>query len=205
VPRFVARTVGGGQQDLVVDRNPDQCPLCHRSVDAVFEYGTVWQAQGTSHATIVFRCPSADCENLFLAKYEPDDRPGPYGGGAMLLQNFEPQTVGEINIDEDIRALSPRYAELLAQAVAAEAYGLSELVGMGLRKALGEAGPVCEAVAGFVREHGTAYQRDRAVPRPPDAAHVRLSVVGAGRQSRRPSANPGSRLNRDHAAVRAVE
>lgn len=62
-------------------------------------------------------------------------------------------------------------------------------------------GDICDRLAWLVCGTSEVADDDGGIPRPPDEAHIRVSVAGARWKSRRTSAGLGAREHRDNAAV----
>jgi len=69
------RTKQGGAQDFV-DRNPDECPMCHVVITPV-DMGIAVQnvVDGPAMIERVMMCPSEKCGRLFIARYLPTKTP----------------------------------------------------------------------------------------------------------------------------------
>jgi len=121
----------GGSSHEEIDRVPNRCPLCHTTIEPDFVTAT-YKPEGEGFMA-VYRCTRDDCRRLFIAHY---------GGGdalarrPMRLMEVEPRNPEPIIVPDEVRTLSPMYVEIREQANAAEAAGLDQIVGMGLRKAL---------------------------------------------------------------------
>lgn len=120
------------------DREPDECPLCHFAIDP---QEVTWAPaapywKGLFVLEIVYRCPRSVCGRFFIARYK--QIAGMEMPGEHYLRLFEtvpsspplPQIAGEVT------SISPLFAEIYGQAMAAESYGLHQIAGVGYRKAL---------------------------------------------------------------------
>jgi hypothetical protein len=128
--------------EVEYDREPDQCPICHRSIhptridDAAVLIGRLRQAI-PAKLRVVFRCPSQECQELFIGYYEEGyDSRYRGGDGEFVLRAGAPYHPKSPEVFEGITKLSPRFAKIYGQALSAEHYGLEEVAGCGLRKAL---------------------------------------------------------------------
>ena len=115
--------------------HPDYCPICHNNVAPKFVYSFL-SGRGDSSRFLerVYRCPNFECGRIFYTHYvntpgfaEPD-----YYGFEKLL----PGNPISPSIPDNIVELSPRFCTIYKQASFSESYGLSEICGMGYRKAL---------------------------------------------------------------------
>jgi hypothetical protein len=112
---------------------PDTCPLCHRSVHPQLSVTALLAHRQLVQA--IFRCTHHKCEELFIASYRYMQRlEGGYPG--YQLCNIAPIAPRTAPFPAEITAVSPTFVEIYNQAIAAESHGLSQLVGIGLRKAL---------------------------------------------------------------------
>lgn len=117
---------------------PDACPICHTSLVPSFVEKRIISAH-KHHGLVVeavYQCPSNTCSRLFIATYCTPAEP-PLGHKPELrIKRLQPQTFKKPEVPHEISRISPRYLELLSQSAHAEALGLSEVAGMGYRKAL---------------------------------------------------------------------
>lgn len=107
---------------------PDTCPICHHSVDARRVTGALTAADGRT-LQCLFQCTRESCRSLFIGYYV-----GTPGG--FQLQGTAPRAPTERQFPNEVKELSPTFVTVYNQAMAAEAAGLDEISGMGLRKAL---------------------------------------------------------------------
>jgi hypothetical protein len=112
---------------------PDECPICHTGIVPVrFSAalsGTLDSAE--SRLFIFYRCTRYECEAPFIGEYV-------YGEGnkAYVLLNTAPKSPRKPVVPDVIHTLSPDFEKIYSQALAAEAFGLDEVTGIALRKAL---------------------------------------------------------------------
>lgn len=108
---------------------PTVCPICHTAVHPVFIAGSC-QAHSADKPQVVFRCTAQDCARLFIADYSraPD--------GALNFTKAEPIYPKKAQLPDVVAKLSPVFVEVYNQALAAETGNLSQLTGIGLRKAI---------------------------------------------------------------------
>jgi hypothetical protein len=108
---------------------PEMCPLCRHHVDP---------RRLTAHSTgsddvrvdFTFQCPRAECRRVFVGEY----RLGP-DGEYDLLAVAPRAAVGE-TLPDAVTAIAPAFVELYGEAREAEARGLHQLAGVGMRRAL---------------------------------------------------------------------
>lgn len=121
----------GAEWVVEVDEFPDRCPSCHHAVQPLFLCGHALAEIGEPEAQLIFACSRRKCQRVFIADYYVDFRNSLYRLGKIY-----PTTPEETDLPDEIIEMSPEYSNLMAQALAAEAYGLDQLVGIGLRKGL---------------------------------------------------------------------
>lgn len=112
---------------VVADRNPDQCPACHRAAEPVERCAARVAAQVLER---IFQCPSANCAKHFIARYRPGEK------DVWLLSEAVPLVPAPPTVSGTIAAMSPTFRDVYIQAAAAEGYGLAQVCGPGYRKAL---------------------------------------------------------------------
>lgn len=122
----------------VLIEEPDLCPRCHTAVkvDVIDSHQITFDAVRGPIAQMVYKCPTRQCGELFIATYMPEQEiRGGYTNRLRLI-NTEPKNYKEEDIPDELQKLSPVYAEILQQSAQAEKAGLTEIAGMGYRKAL---------------------------------------------------------------------
>lgn len=106
---------------------PELCPMCHGSISP--KYLNHNYNYDNDLFSVYYECTK--CKRPFLAYY---------GTSNLLAQPCDgktyPKFAKERNFDEEINALSPKFAKIYNQAVEAEAMELDEIAGMGYRKSL---------------------------------------------------------------------
>jgi hypothetical protein len=114
---------------------PDHCPICHR-------FGTQEQVAARldgllqlDRLQVVYKCPNTNCVRLFIATFRLGERPGG-AGGPYFFEKCLPAEPEPVKFPSEIANLSPRFIEIYAAAMTAAANGLTDLEGMGIRKAL---------------------------------------------------------------------
>jgi hypothetical protein len=118
-----------GIGNIIIDRSPDACPVCHSSIVAVdlsvnFQYGGRFER--------IYQCPNANCQVLFIAQYERLAGPN----AAFAWRRCVPFEFVTSALSSTIKSISPDFGEIYAQAEKAEQHGLSLVAGPGYRKAL---------------------------------------------------------------------
>jgi hypothetical protein len=103
----------------------------------VFRAGVSNRAMAASsrpnRVELAVSCTREKCGALFVARYRRDWR---VASSEFELKECVPMTPMKTEFSEEIQTLSSGFVEIVNQAVAAEAIGLEQIVGMGFRKAL---------------------------------------------------------------------
>lgn len=130
-------TVKFGNTAFDYDRDPDECPLCHYGIEPKLIASHVIQRDKSGNVLqLLMRCPRHKCQRAFIATYTQSldmyrDPTGPF-----LLRGCGPYRPKEPDVPEEVVTLSPAYAEILKQSHAAEHFELTQICGVGYRKAL---------------------------------------------------------------------
>lgn len=112
--------------DFVLDELPTRCPYCYKSIHAVY-YGF---NRDERFFELICRCPDNECGRSFIATYG-------FGWHGDFV--FTHTTFGEVEIvpfPEEITNLFAPFVTIYNQAHFAEQHKLSEIAGVGYRKAL---------------------------------------------------------------------
>lgn len=130
----------GTTQNVRVDLlNPDHCPSCHVKVDPKL-LGSYLSGIGLESRYLdrVYRCPKRGCGSIFVAMYRGYFETGGYTRTASWYDyKFSgPGKPTPPELPESVCQVSPNFENFYSQAMAAEHYGLDEVCGVGLRKAL---------------------------------------------------------------------
>lgn len=110
------------------------CPLCKSAISPVF----VTAALNTEHTASVLNYCCA-CRNSFISNYFLERSNQSTQQMTYFFSHLEesvPNRFVEEKFDDNLSALSPQFVKIYNQALAAEAYGLSEIAGIGYRKAV---------------------------------------------------------------------
>jgi hypothetical protein len=126
----------GQQLNLYVDRYPDECPVCHTSVQPIFLTGrTLDGPPSYAKADLAFQCTKHGCQSVFIGRYRGNSH-AMSPTVPFVLESIAPKHAQKTKFSGEIEVLSPKFVEVYNQAMAAEGAALDQLVGMGLRKAL---------------------------------------------------------------------
>lgn len=112
-----------------VDGQPNNCPFCHKTITPIFLYGH----KNGRNMEVIFVCPNQECKKSFIGYYE---------GIAPSYNTFYfngQTTVGQLigkDFSDTINSISENFIIIYNQAFSAEQQGLTEICGVGFRKAL---------------------------------------------------------------------
>jgi hypothetical protein len=110
-----------------VEGHPNKCPFCHRTITPNFLYGH----RNNNVMEVILVCPNLSCKKSFVGYY--DNIQNQYF-------NFNGQTtVGNLvgkEFSDTIKSISEGFITIYNQAFSAEQQGLTEICGVGFRKAL---------------------------------------------------------------------
>lgn len=123
--------------------DPNECPLCHHAVKPE-QQG--WSLTGPPRADIqtileiVYRCPRYECGHLFIGQFRLPRDAGQASrlsnNDQFMLFNVRPSTPARPKFADDIQNISADFVVIYTQAAAAHSYGLTQVAGVGYRKAL---------------------------------------------------------------------
>jgi hypothetical protein len=114
--------------NIHIDKVPTRCPFCHRDTRAGYMVG---YARNDEWVDILFNCVLPDCNRYFMAYYKRNLISGSYELAHVAFGEPERWAFNEV-----INRVSPRFSEIYGQAGFAEQHSLSDICGMGYRKAL---------------------------------------------------------------------
>lgn len=126
---ITATNIDGGNETRSV-QFPDECPVCHRNVAPTMIYAAITSESLRRELQLVFRCTSLRCDSVFIGIYTLSSN------GTTDLERTTPKTPINRSFEDTICKLSPAFVIIYNQAIAAEAFSLDQVVGIGLRKAL---------------------------------------------------------------------
>lgn len=122
-------TINNGTAKITVVSLPDCCPICGVGINSEYIQGRYCSTQ--HDVDTLFACPKADCRKFFIASYRLDTLKGHY-----YLKALSPHTPSAVDIVQEVKDISPQFAEIFSQATHAEEYQLDEIAGVGYRKSL---------------------------------------------------------------------
>lgn len=129
----------GPKQDVELDTFPETCPYYGLRINAEHRMASFFHRGGRlsgypqAYLEAVFQCPSQDCSRLFTALYEV---PTAETRGPFSFVKTIPAAGHTRSFDDFVKKVSPTSCEIWNQAYQAEQAGLTQICGMGFRKAL---------------------------------------------------------------------
>ena len=120
-----------GNVRYTVDRAPEECPICHTSIHTQSLHWAHLYSNDQDILEFIFQCPRSACGHFFIGRYMRSDTHRQFA-----LYELVPATPPKPQIPPEVAGVSPLFMEVYSQAMAAEAFGLPQLVGIGYRKAL---------------------------------------------------------------------
>ncbi|WP_428740445.1 hypothetical protein [Tenacibaculum sp.] len=107
---------------------PDKCPFCHKSIrpNPLFGY------KNGRDLDVLMYCPDSTCESAFIAYYYLNSNNGVYSFFDKVSQG---KLIGR-DFTNTISEISPMFVEIYNQSYTAEQQNLTEICGVGYRKAL---------------------------------------------------------------------
>lgn len=116
-------------------RVPDKCPVCQCGIDMSVSNYLNWHDihddSKSFNIISIHSCPH--CHNGFVVMHHMKEQENGY---IEKSQSVYPTTASNLQIDEDIRQISPEFYEIYNQCLIAKNDGLNQIYGMGFRKAL---------------------------------------------------------------------
>jgi hypothetical protein len=133
VMTLIARTLEDGDISVNVVKFPDNCPICHFSIEA--KYRAVAHLVPGIDATLelVFQCPRRKCQHFFVSRYRENRYLGSAHYDLQVSLPFEPR---ETEFSHNLKAISPMFCAIANEAQNAEHQGWNLIAGPGYRKAL---------------------------------------------------------------------
>lgn len=127
-----------GRLTLEINNHADTCNHCNHSMMAELitinlvgdpdERGTILE--------LVYRCTRNTCSKLFISSYQRTCSQGKKMIKEFNFQSSIPISASKPEVPSEVVSISPSFNEIYLQAHLAENYGLSEVAGVGYRKAL---------------------------------------------------------------------
>lgn len=114
----------------------DTCPICRRRVEPVFRHAFMRGSLPDQSLEVVFRCPSKQCNHLFIAYYWTGELGWNRDEYFVLNTSKLPLKIEYREFSEIINRISKQFPRIYNDAKRAEENGLDEICGCGYRRAL---------------------------------------------------------------------
>ena len=113
---------------------PNECPLCHASITA----DVIYNHYNFDTKDFSFFCLCPNCQNTFLVIFKNNSwiRDGAYHYSENSIYSAVPKKFNAESFDENISKISSSFVSIYNQAKQAEALNLTDISGIGYRKAI---------------------------------------------------------------------
>jgi hypothetical protein len=129
MPESFQVTTGGG--NITLERHPDQCPICHSKIAPMLRMSGLCGQVYKGHLEVIYSCPNVDCGEFFIGYFDRDQTNVPY-----KLNNMRPLEPRPLTFSDPVKDICQNYCRIYEEAHKAEQFGLTEICGVGYRKAL---------------------------------------------------------------------
>lgn len=119
-------SISSNNTNLFIDTKPRSCPICHVVIDAKLEL--ICKINQVEYEC-VFKCLIPECGHLFIGYYKLEN-------SFYKLIHCQPLKAEPKTFPKEISDVSIGFINIYNQAIQAEVAGLSEICGVGYRKAL---------------------------------------------------------------------
>ena len=122
---------------LQYDRSPNFCPLCNHAIEPRLLTGSLVGERRAQKETLqlVYQCVRRDCSSIFIGYYKKDMNLFPIRE-SFLFFGSAPSNPSPPFTPPEVAQISPQFVTIRGQAAAAESHALSEIAGVGYRRAL---------------------------------------------------------------------
>lgn len=110
-----------------VEGHPNECPFCHKSITPNYLYGH----RNENIMEVLLVCPNQSCKKSFIGYYENFRNEHYYFTGKCTIGNLFIKS-----FSDTIKSISESFILIYNQAFESEQQGLTEICGVGFRKAL---------------------------------------------------------------------
>ncbi len=127
----------GNPGSVKVDKVPNECPTCKRTIDPGIIQGVATKREGDLQ--IAFHCTHAECRSILIGYYDEMEAPragDPESFHYAFSGTIRPVFPEEEEFPKEINEISENFYKIYNQAGAAEQRKLDEIAGAGYRKAL---------------------------------------------------------------------
>lgn len=128
-----ATSPGGNNTDVSLSELPNECPVCHVTIEPEYLGGTQMVA-AFDWLEAYYRCTNMKCRRHFTAFYRYTSQNGPRR--VFQFERCDPAVPRMPEFDQVIGELSPNFIHVYAESITAEDQGLTEIAGPGFRKSL---------------------------------------------------------------------
>ncbi|NLA43537.1 DUF4145 domain-containing protein [Candidatus Saccharibacteria bacterium] len=113
----------------------DTCPYCHKGIMPDIIYTTDFDSKLKQPVAILFQCPL--CNRYFTNAYKVENSfDNSISAYRSELIPYSYQPFINYDLPEEIESISSTFKEVYTQTLTAEAYNLSQITGIGYRKAI---------------------------------------------------------------------
>lgn len=119
-------------EDSEIEIDEDICPICNSKISPI----KFVQFKEDEIMYVFSKCPSKKCGKFFISEYVNTDILSSGGYNVYTLNKSYPKNYITTEFDEIINNISPNFIEIYNQAEKAEQGELTEICGVGYRKAL---------------------------------------------------------------------
>jgi hypothetical protein len=109
----------------------DQCPICHHKVTPRALWVKKRSPIDGAELEIVYECPNLKCDELFIGYFSRASTQGP-----IRLYQTRPFSPVSVALPQPIHDISPTFCVIYDEAHQAEEFGLTQICGVGYRKAI---------------------------------------------------------------------
>lgn len=127
MPSLNARKADNSMGTIHAVNLADYCPFCHKHQKAQAEQAYLIDA---SLAKAIFRCTNTECNEVFSCLYTRNTN------GHYEFAYYETGSPKFEDFGSDIETISEKFIQIFNEALVAESHNLSEISGVGFRKAL---------------------------------------------------------------------
>lgn len=120
-------TIQSNTGQVRIEGHPNECPFCHKTISPNYLYGH----RNQEIMEVVLICPNQNCRRSFIGYYNNVQNKFFDFNGNVSIGNLVNK-----EFSEAINSISENFESIYNQAYSAEQYGLTEICGVGFRKAL---------------------------------------------------------------------
>jgi len=121
-----------GGTPAVIDQHPDQCPICHSKIAPLKKYSKIGGVIYNAAIEIVYLCPNYSCRQFFIGYFDKTSLNDNYAS----LKAARPVEPAPLSFSDAIKGISENFSIIYEEAHKAEQFGLTQICGVGYRKAL---------------------------------------------------------------------